>query len=81
MDQSNEFNSEIDRAFQTAFRSEIGGDGTWKSAMDYYGAKTLTEEEKQMLLGSSMKIARGAFPIELRRVYEKIIAKYQAKAG
>src|SRR5438552_14941295 len=76
-----EFNSEADNAFQSAFRSEKGGDAAWKAVLSQYEVKPLTDEEKQMLLGSSMKIARGAFPIELRRVYEKIISKYQFQTG
>jgi hypothetical protein len=76
-----EFKSETDKAFQAAFQSEKGGDNKWKAVIEQYGAQPLTDNEKEMLLGSSMKISRGAFPIELRRVYEKIISKYQMQAG
>jgi hypothetical protein len=70
------FNSEIAGAFQAAWHSEKGGDEKWNSFMSTYGASPLSKEDRQRLLNSEIKIARGAFPIELRRVYEKIIEKY-----
>lgn len=70
-----EFNSEIEKAFQTAWHSEKGGDDKWSKLLKDYGADSLTHEEKEQLLNSEMKIARGAFPIELRRVYQKISDK------
>lgn len=70
------FNSEIEGAFQTAWHSEKGGDENWNRLLNNYGVKPLSDADKQVLLNSEMKIARGAFPIELRRVYEKIIEKY-----
>lgn len=73
------FNSEIEKAFQTAWHSEKGGDEKWKSCMISYGAEPLTLQEREQLMNSEMKIARGAFPIELRRVYEKIIGMHFQK--
>ena len=70
-----EFNSEIEKAFQTAWHSEKGGDDKWNKLLNDYGADSLTHQEKEQLLNSEMKIARGAFPIELRRVYQKISDK------
>ena len=71
-----EFNKEIDAAFQAAWHAAKGGDAKWGEFMQSYSAEPLTDELKKELLNSEMKIARGAFPIELRRVFEKIIAKY-----
>lgn len=70
------FNKEIDEAFQKAWHSEKGGDDRWKEFMTSYGAQSLSGEEKKMLFDSEMKIVKGAFPVELRRVYEKILDKY-----
>ncbi|MCI0449105.1 MAG: hypothetical protein L0Y79_04865 [Chlorobi bacterium] len=75
------FNSEIEQAFQSAYHAEKGGDAKWKGVMDSYGSEGLSQEMKEKLLNSEMKIVRGAFPIELRRVYEAIIGKYSAQAG
>jgi hypothetical protein len=80
MDENNllkEFNNELDQAFQKAWHSEKGGDENWNSFLSSYGVSPLTKENKDFLLNSDMKIARGAFPIELRRVFEKIIEKYR----
>ena len=71
-----EFNKEIDAAFQKAWHADKGGDAKWLEFMQSYGAEPLSEGLKKELLDSEMKIARGAFPIELRRVFEKIGAKY-----
>lgn len=71
-----EFNLEIDTAFRTAWHSEKGGDKNWDELLLSYGLEPLSDQEKQILLNSEMKIVKGAFPIELRRVYEKIIKKY-----
>lgn len=76
-----DFNSELETAFRTAWHAEKGGDDSWNRLMNSYGVTPLTKDEKEMLLGSEMKIARGAFPIELRRVYEGIIVKYKAPAA
>lgn len=76
-----DFNSELDEAFRTAWHAEKGGDENWYKLMALYNVTPLSKEEKGMLLGSEMKIARGAFPIELRRVYESIITKYRASAA
>ena len=70
-----DFNSEIEKAFLNAWHSEKGGDEKWNSYRDSYNVIPLSAEDKQTLLNSEMKIAKGAFPIELRRVYEKIIEK------
>lgn len=75
------FNKEMDQAFQSAFHSEKGGDAKWDAVMLSYGAEPLALSDRQKLLGSEMKIARGAFPIELRRVFEKISAKYPNDSG
>jgi len=74
-----EFNSETEKAFQTAWHSAKGGDDNWNNFLNSYGAVPLTTEEREMLLNSEMKIAKGAFPIELRRVFEKITKKHSAK--
>ncbi|MBZ0202286.1 MAG: hypothetical protein IT281_05370 [Ignavibacteria bacterium] len=71
-----EFLKEIDRAFQSAWHASKGGDAAWSSVMQTYGAEPLPEVDKETLLNSEMKITRGAFPIELRRVMEKIAAKH-----
>jgi len=75
------FNSEIDNAFQKAWHSEKGGDDNWNTTLSEYGIFPLGTDEKNFLLNSEMKIARGAFPIELRRVFEKIVEKYRMQAG
>jgi hypothetical protein len=77
-DTEKNFNSEIEQAFRTAWHSDKGGDAGWNDLLKSYGLQTLSDEDKKMLLDSDMKIARGAFPIELRRVYEKVIQKYSA---
>ena len=71
-----DFNSEIEQAFSSAYHSEKGGDEKWNEVLKLYDVSPLTKEEKESLLNSEMKIVKGAFPIELRRVYEKIISKY-----
>lgn len=71
------FIKEIDEAFQTAWHSEKGGSKTWYELMAKYNAEPLSQEQKNTLLNSEMKISRGALPIELRRVFEKICNKYQ----
>ncbi len=75
------FNSEIDNAFRAAWHSEKGGSADWDRVLSSYGALPLTAEEKKSLLDSEMKITRGAFPIELRRVFEKITDRYKASYG
>ena len=74
-----EFKSETDKAFQTAWHSEKGGDETWYKLLEHYGAEPLSLKEKEQLMNSEMKIVKGAYPVELRRVYEKIIAGYLLK--
>src|SRR5512144_2274693 len=80
-DTVNNFYSEIDKVFQSAFHAEKGGDDNWGKVVESYGAQALTADMKKMLLESEMKIVKGAFPIELRRVYEKVIEKYSVQAG
>lgn len=75
------FNEEIEKAFSSAYHSERGGNAEWQSVMSSYAAQPLTEEEKEALLKSEMKIVRGAYPIELRRVYEAIINKYPGETA
>lgn len=70
------FNNEIEQALQKAWHSEKGGDSNWYAFMQAYDVNPLTEQEREMLLNSEMKIAKGAFPIELRRVFEKILTKH-----
>ena len=76
-----DFNSEIEQAFRSAWHSEKGGDENWNRLLETYAVAPLSSGEKEMLLNSEMKISRGAFPIELRRVYEKIIDKHRAEAS
>lgn len=71
-----QFNLEIDRVSSVAFQSAKGGDEKWNRVLDSYGIKPLDKDIKDALLNSDIKIARGAFPVELRKVYEKIIEKY-----
>lgn len=75
---SSEFLSEIDAAFQKAWHSEKGGDGNWNNFMQGYKAVPLSPSEKEMLLNSEIKIVKGAFPVELRRVFEKILENAQS---
>lgn len=71
-----EFDKEIDSVFQSAFHAAKGGDAKWDSLMQSYGAESLPQTDREKLLNSEMKITRGAFPIELRRVLEKVAVKY-----
>jgi hypothetical protein len=73
-----DFRSEIDRVTSSAFLSAKGGDENWNKIMSDYNAVPLTQSEKESLLNSQMKITKGAFPIELRRVLEVVIYKYSA---
>lgn len=75
------FKSETDLAFQKAWHSEKGGSADWDSFMQTYGVTPMPDSDRQMLLNSDIKITRGAFPAELRRVYEKIIDKYSGAAN
>jgi hypothetical protein len=72
-----QFNAEADTAFKNAWNSEKGGDSKWNQFINSYGIDPLPQENKDFLLNSDMKIARGAFPVELRKVYEKILEKYR----
>ena len=80
-DQAKNFNTEIDKVFQLAYHAAKGGDDNWNKVLEHYGAQPLTAETKKTLLDSEMKIAKGAFPVELRRAFEKIIEKYSMQAG
>jgi hypothetical protein len=71
-----DFQTEVDAAFSTAFKSTKGGDETWNALMATYLIKPLSDGEKEALLNSSMKINAGAFPIELRRVLQAIVRKH-----
>jgi len=72
-----QFNAEIESAYMKAFHSGKGGDDVWNEFLNSYGIAPLSQENKDFLLNSEMKIARGAFPVELRKVYEKILDKYR----
>ena len=74
------FKSETEQAFQKAWHSEKGGGTEWNDFMQSYGVTPLSDSDKQILLNSDIKITRGAFPIELRKVYEKIIEKYSGSS-
>ena len=76
-----EFNSEIEKAYRTAWQAAKGGDDNWYKFLNGYGATPLSDEEKGYLSNSSMKIATGAFPIEVRRVYDCIIEKHRPLAA
>jgi len=73
-----QFNTESDTAFMNALHSEKGGDSKWNEFINSYGIEPLPQENKDFLLNSEIKIARGAFPIELRKVLEKIVEKYRS---
>jgi hypothetical protein len=76
-----DFNAEIETAYRTAFQAAKGGDDKWNALLNNYEAKPLSQEEKGYLADSSMKIATGANPIELRRVYDCIVTKYRPMAS
>ena len=71
-----DFQTEVSKAFDAAFKSAKGGDEKWNGVLESYSIKPLSEKEKQTLLNSDMKIATGAFPIEYRRVLQAIMRKY-----
>ena len=71
-----DFNAEINRACDAAFKSAKGGDESWNKILESYNIKPLSSKDKEALLNSEMKIATGAFPIELRRVLLAIVLKY-----
>ena len=76
-----DFNSEIEQAFSSAYHSSKGGDANWNKVLESYGITPLTDDVKQALINSQMKISTGAFPVELRRVYEKVVEKYTSVSG
>jgi len=71
-----EIQAEISQAVDSAFKSAKGGDEKWNSVLENYSVKPLTENQKEALLNSSMKISTGAFPIELRWVILSILHKH-----
>ncbi|MCX7878879.1 MAG: hypothetical protein N2510_09630 [Ignavibacteria bacterium] len=73
-----QFNQEIERVSGAAFQSARGGDDNWNKLLESYDIEPLDKDIKEALLNSEMKIARGAFPVELRKVYEKIIEKHSS---
>jgi len=76
-----DFQAEVDHAFATAFKSAKGGDEKWNALLATYMIMPLGNNEKEALLNSPMKIAGGAFPIELRRVLQAIVLKHAAVAS
>ena len=76
-----EFNKEIEEAYRAAWQSTKGGDDNWNSFLNTYGIEPMTKSDKEMLLNSEIKIARGAFPVELRKVYQKIIEKHSSDSS
>lgn len=74
-----DFNTEIEQAYRNAWQSEKGGDENWNTYLSSFGITPLTHQDKDKLLNSEIKIARGAFPVELRKVYEKIVEKHKDK--
>lgn len=75
------FQQEIDKASTAAFQSEKGGDENWNNLLASYGIQPLDADIKKALLNSEMKITRGAFPVELRKVYEAIITKHSSSGN
>ncbi|CAN5613992.1 hypothetical protein BH10BAC5_BH10BAC5_02110 [soil metagenome] len=75
-DATKKFDNEIENAWQKAYHSEKGGGNEWIELEKVYGAISLTEEEKRNLSAGEMKITKGAYPVQLRRVFEKIKEKY-----
>ena len=73
-----DFKSEIDNVTSLAFLSAKGGDENWNKVLNQYNATPLTQSEKESLFNSQMKITKGAFPIELRRVLEMVVYKYSS---
>ncbi len=73
---SREFQTEVDHVFSVAIKSAKGGDENWNNLLSKYSIMPLTDKEKEALLNSEMKIAGGAFPIEVRRVLHAILQKH-----
>ena len=73
-----DFKSEIDKVTSSAFLSAKGGDDNWNKVLIDYNVISLSQNEKESLLNSQMKITKGAYPVELRRVFEAVIIKYAA---
>jgi hypothetical protein len=71
-----DFKSEIDKVTTSAFQAAKGGDDNWNKVLVEYNVIPLSQQEKESLLNSQMKITKGAFPIELRRVLEVVVYHY-----
>src|SRR5687767_5079565 len=71
-----DFQAEVDKVFSAAIKSAKGGDENWNSLLKSYGIMPLTQQQKEALLNSQMKIAGGAFPIEVRWVLQSIVMKH-----
>lgn len=79
-DKSREFQAEVDHVFATAIKSAKGGDDNWNALLSKYSIMPLSSQEKEALLNSEMKIAGGAFPIEVRRVLQVVLHKHMGMA-
>jgi hypothetical protein len=75
------FQSEVDKVFSTAIKSAKGGDENWNSVLSSYSIMPLSQKQKEALLNSEMKIAGGAFPIEVRWVLQAIVMKHANIVG
>jgi hypothetical protein len=75
------FQAEVDQVFAAAIKSAKGGDATWNSLLTSYSIMPLTDQQKEALLKSEMKIAGGAFPIEVRWVLQAIVMKHASFAA
>ena len=72
----NNFKNEVAKNIDSAFKSAKGGDAKWNHVLESYSITPLSENDKEALLNSEMKIATGAFPIELRRVLQVVVHKH-----
>lgn len=70
------FQTEVDQLFSAAIKSSKGGDENWNSFLRSYSIKPLSDSQKEALFNSEMKIAGGAFPIEVRWGLEAILLKH-----
>ena len=74
------FQAEVDQVFSAAIKSAKGGDENWNALLRSYSIMPLTDQQKEALLKSEMKIAGGAFPIEVRWVLQAIVMKHVSLA-
>jgi hypothetical protein len=74
------FQAEVDSVFSAAIKSAKGGDANWNSFLTSYSITPLTQQQKEALLNSEMKIAGGAFPIEVRWVLQAVVMKHASFA-